>query len=115
MPADQGVLRLRFTPAALLKTRVLATPDPMWELVLSLRALVPDGRLDQHTTWRRKVRQRADDQLTRAGSLLRVLVPPTGNYPDFLTPQQVGSDVAACLDAVRGTPTYRLRSDLNPA
>jgi DNA-binding transcriptional ArsR family regulator len=114
MPVDQGVLRLRFTPEDLLKTRVLPTPDPMWELVLSLRALVPDGRLDQHTTWRREVRQRTDDQLTRAGLLLRALVPPTGNYPDFLTPQRVGPDVAAGLDAVRGTPTYRLRSDLNP-
>ncbi|HYS37488.1 MAG TPA: hypothetical protein VEO01_17880 [Pseudonocardiaceae bacterium] len=49
---------------------------------------------------------------TRGGVSTR---PATGNYPDFLTPQQVGSDVAACLDAVRGTPTYRLRSDLNPA
>src|SRR5882724_4213040 len=114
MPVDQGVLRLRFTPEDLLRTRVLPTPDPMWELVLSLRALVPDGRLDQHTTWRREVRrrQRADDRLTQAGRLLRELVPPAGNYPDFLTPQQVGSDVAARLDAVRGTPMYRLRSDL---
>jgi DNA-binding transcriptional ArsR family regulator len=117
MPADQGVLRLRFTAADLLKTRVLPKPDPMWELVLSLRALVPDGRLDQHTTWRREVRQRqrADERLTRVGALLRVLVPPTGNYPDFLTPQQLGAEIATGLEAVRGTPMYRLRSDLNPA
>ena len=117
MTAERGVLRLRFTSADLLRTRVLAAPDPMWELVLSLSSLGPTGQLDERAAWRRGVREllRAADgpQLARAGGLLRELVPVTGNFPDFLTPEP-GMDVAGALDAVRGTPRHRLAADLDP-
>src|SRR5437588_864621 len=111
MVARQGVLRLRFTPADLLKTRVLAQPDPMWELVLSLSSLDPDGRPDERAAWRRSVRDqlhgRNGDRLRAAGALLRELVPVTGNFPDFLTPEP-GLDLTTALDAVRRTPRHRL-------
>ena len=118
MVAEHGVLRVRFTSDDLLRTRMLPAPDPMWELVLSLRALRSTGRLDEHTAWRRgvagKLRGTDGARLAQVGSLLGELVPPTGNYPDFLTPQPLGMDVSTGLDAVRGTARYRLRADLDP-
>ena len=113
MAREQGVLRLRFTHEDLLRTRVLPTPDPMWELVLSMHALIPHGELNGHTTWRRGARNRINgSDLEADRKLLAVLVPPAGNFADFLTPS-VAADIATSLDLVRATPKSQLRADLD--
>ncbi|MFC0429670.1 helix-turn-helix transcriptional regulator [Kutzneria buriramensis] len=111
-----STLRLRFTAQDLLRTKVLTAPDPMWELVLSVHRLQPGGELDRHTAWRRAVRPRLSGaDSVRACRLLRTLVPPAGNFPDFLTPLPTSDGVDGAIEAIRATPRDRLALDLSPA
>lgn len=110
-----GTLRLHFTAEDLLRTRVLTEPDPMWELVLSVHHLSPTGENDRHSQWRRDARQRLDDpDSARALRMLRTLVPPRGNFPDFLTPLPTSDGLDGAFDVIRSTPRSRLALDLSP-
>lgn len=80
--------------------------SPMWELVISLRALRAPSEAATHLPWVRSVRERV-----RGLDLLPLLglVPLEGYIPDFLTPPPntpLGSFEDE-LEAVRSTPAAR--------
>lgn len=112
MSAPFGVLRLRFTPVDVLRTRVVTAPDPMWELVLSLHALRA-GPGGPHVGWRNSaVTVIRDRRLAGQLSMLFVLVPASGRFPDFLTPPGAEEGIDAALEAMLCMPRQRIESDL---
>ena len=85
--------------------------SPMWELVISLRALRDPSEATMHLPWVRSVRERV-----RGLDLLPLLslVPPDGYIPDFLTPPP-NTPLASLedeLDAIRATPLARVRTEV---
>src|SRR5262245_56920689 len=104
MVAATGTLRMRFTTEDLLYTRVRATPDPMWELALSVHKLRPLV----HTAGERAAGVRI------AHGVLAEVSPEHGNFADFLTPTPEYGDLAAGLEAIAATTRQRLSSDLDP-
>lgn len=106
------MLRIHFTSADLMRTRIASSPDPMWELTLSLHQLrSPSSPVFRE--WRRATLKRlqtagATDCLT----LLLQLVPQTGYFPDFLTPAEGGKSLQTAIEAILSTPIERLSSDL---
>ncbi|WP_409495299.1 ArsR/SmtB family transcription factor [Amycolatopsis sp. cmx-11-12] len=103
-------LRMVFDREDLQRIRIAETPDPMWELVLSSHRL----RDPRPSSWRQRVQlnARQDEHSARALKTLFTLVPPKGDFPDFLTPAvQPGSLESGC-EAVACTPRRRLRADL---
>jgi hypothetical protein len=103
------MLRIHFTAEDLSRVRLRPSPDPMWELLLSLHLLQGREAPVVFGDWRRQARARLD---RRYAPLLQ-LAPPLGDSPDFLTPPGV-SDVDEGIDAVAATPTRALRADLRP-
>lgn len=107
------MLRIRFSSEDVGRTRVAATADPLWELVLSLHLLRDRDADPAMAGWRRAVAAglRRDGAAARF-RLLLALNPPRGYFPDFLTPQETRQGLEAGLDALRSTPVSRLRNDL---
>lgn len=113
MPTTADVLRIRFTAADLLRTRIVTAPDPMWELVLSLFALreAGPGPFDE---WRHQASRAArSPRLERWLPMLFALVPRRGRFPDFLTPPQASGGLDAALEALLCLPRERLVADLD--
>ncbi|SCF91316.1 hypothetical protein GA0115255_110965 [Streptomyces sp. Ncost-T6T-2b] len=105
-------LRIHFTADDLARITVAPRPDPMWELVNSLHALQARQTASEHAPWIRHVRKRlARSDLRGPIRLLTTLVPPRGNFPDFLTPPHQGG-MEAARDLIRATPAARLRSEI---
>ncbi|WP_117210239.1 ArsR/SmtB family transcription factor [Allorhizocola rhizosphaerae] len=106
------MLRIHFTSADLMRTRIASSPDPMWELTLSLHQLrspsSPVFREWRQATLKRLQAAGATDCL----ALLLQLVPQTGYFPDFLTPAETGKGLQAQIEAIMSTPIERLSSDL---
>ncbi|MEV0218118.1 winged helix-turn-helix domain-containing protein [Streptomyces sp. NPDC050704] len=102
------MLRVHFTAADLVRTRVSDGADPLWETVLSLHRL-RDRSPDPALAACRRTRHGA-----RQGPLgmLLPLVPPRGYFPDFLTPSAGAAGVEHGLEALMSTPRARLRSEL---
>lgn len=106
-------LRLHFNADDLARTRIVSNPHPMWELVLSLHIVQARHTPTRHALWRRSSLIRLNDPRSRHHrELLTALVPPRGNFPDFLTPYQDTSDFAASLDTVLSTPARRLGHEM---
>jgi DNA-binding transcriptional ArsR family regulator len=85
--------------------------SPMWELVISLRALRDPAAAAMHLPWVRATRERV-----RGLDLLPLLglVPRDGYIPDFLTPPP-NTPLASFedeLEAVRSTPAGRVREEV---
>jgi DNA-binding transcriptional ArsR family regulator len=85
--------------------------SPMWELVISLRALRDPSAAAMHLPWVRSTRERV-----RGLDLLPLLglVPPDGYIPDFLTPPP-NTPLASFedeLEAIRSTPAARVREEV---
>jgi Helix-turn-helix domain/Family of unknown function (DUF5937) len=85
--------------------------SPMWELVISLRALRDPSEAAMHLPWVRSVRERV-----RGLDLLPLLglVPLDGYIPDFLTPPPK-TPLAGFedeLEAIRSTPIARVRAEV---
>ncbi|MEV6171018.1 helix-turn-helix transcriptional regulator [Streptomyces sp. NPDC051954] len=107
------MLRIHFTAADLGRVRLAQRADVLWESVLSLHQLAgPDFFF---TAWSRRARS----SLAGAGlgadvRLLMSLVPPTGYFPDFLTPAANGpsADLETGIEAVLTTGKRRLRTDI---
>jgi DNA-binding transcriptional ArsR family regulator len=106
-------LRLHFTADDLARTRIVAQPHPMWELVLSLhkvRAVRPNAR---YAEWRESSLPRLGEPAHRRHlDLLTTLVPPRGNFPDFLTPVGGEGEFGDVLETVLSTPKQRLRQEM---
>ncbi|GAA0398090.1 winged helix-turn-helix domain-containing protein [Streptomyces luteireticuli] len=101
-------LRIHFGADDFARTRLAQSPDPMWEVLLSLHMLqTNDGPL-VFDRWRRSVRGRLDPGARR----LLALAPPLGYSPDFLTPAAGTGGIDLGISALLSTPRARLRGDL---
>src|SRR5436190_23175308 len=83
------MLRIHFTTEVLLRTRVVSSPDPMWELVLSVFRLRRRLAVTRYEPWYRQVKAEASrsDLLARIRLMLMPMIPASGYFPDFLTPE----------------------------
>lgn len=106
-------LRVHFAAGDLARTRVLAGPHPMWELVLSLTLIGTRRVPARYVPWRTWAIDRLNRDADRSAvALLTALVPPVGAFPDFLTPHPAADGFAGMLDTVLSTPAPRLRAEL---
>lgn len=107
------MLRVHFTRDDLLRTRVAAAPDPLWEIVLSLNLLATRQGRAVFDTWRAQARTRLRLLPRRQLYLVRELAPPRGNFPDFLNPAEGSQGLAEGVQAIRSTSRRRLREEMN--
>lgn len=106
-------LRLHFTADDLARTRIVAQPHPMWELVLSLHKVRSVRPQPRYAEWRESVLPRLGEPAHRDHlDLLTTLVPPRGNFPDFLTPVGGEGEFGDVLETVLRTPKQRLRHEM---
>jgi DNA-binding transcriptional ArsR family regulator len=108
------MLRIHFSGADLARVRLAAAPDPLWELCLSIHQLRSRRGEAALSDWRQAV----SDELRPGGSaradvdvLLR-LNPPTGYFPDFLTPEQGQAGFDSGVQSILRTPIERVRREL---
>jgi DNA-binding transcriptional ArsR family regulator len=105
------VLRIHFSAADLVRTRVGTRLDPMWELVLSVHQVAkPESYFG---SWSKLSRRRlAGAGLMRDAELLAVLTPTSGYFPDFLTPADRPTDFETGVETVLSTDKRRLRAEV---
>ena len=108
------MLRIHFTDADLARVRVATAPDPIWETVLGLHQLATRRPVPPFSQWRNRARTAVTArQLGAAVRLLNALAPSDAVYfPDFLTPAESSEGLMPGLDAIRATPSGRLRREL---
>lgn len=110
------MLRIHFTTEDLLKTRVATSPDPMWELVLSVFRLRRRLAVTRYEPWYQQVRADAarSDLLQRIRLMLMPMIPASGYFPDFLTPEnRRHGGIESIIEAVAGSPRSVLRGQLD--
>lgn len=108
------MLQLVFEREDLQRVRVAGAADPMWELVLGLQMSQYRSVPAPYVPWRRELGRRLGG-LRRGSdsvSLLRYLVAPTGDFPDFLTPPEFVADIDAGCAAIASTSRGRLAADV---
>ncbi|MGW7519943.1 ArsR/SmtB family transcription factor [Streptomyces sp. NPDC054796] len=116
------MLRIEFSSAELNRLRLADTPDPMWEIALSLHLLQNRQAALAFDPWRHEVRAAlAREGLLRTTSSLMRLYPHAVYFPDFLTPESLppgevpGSPEAALetgIDTVLSTPKARMGAEM---
>ncbi|MFE5797948.1 ArsR/SmtB family transcription factor [Streptomyces sp. NPDC056503] len=104
---------MNFTSQELVRLRVAADVDPLWETALSLHLLQNRAAPLTFGPWRREV----VTALRRAGLLtatrdLTRLCPDGAYFPDFLTPGRGDADIETGLDRLLATPRRRLLAEL---
>lgn len=109
------MLRIHFTSADLVRTRISSTPDPMWELALSIHLLRYRGTDPLLGGWKNRMVNdlKPGGALRDQVGLLLALNPPVGYFPDFLTPPEAAAGFAPGLEAVLSTSKDRLRKEIN--
>lgn len=107
------MLQVDFDEGALARMGVARGADPLWETALSLHLLQNGEDPLAYDPWRREVRGalRRAGLADEVGALMR-LCPPTGYFPDFLTPGRGDLDLVDGVDRVRSTPRRRLVAEL---
>lgn len=109
------MLRIKFTPDDLHRIRVLPRPDPMWELTLSVHRLRPgQPNSAAQNSWSRQIEAVTGTE-SPSRDLLSLLIPPQGNFPDFLTPVDARKGFQAAMNAVLDTPARQWRTELGSA
>ncbi|MEU5955857.1 ArsR family transcriptional regulator [Streptomyces sp. NPDC047525] len=105
-------LRIHFTAQDLARTTVAARPDIMWELTISLHRLQAPRSTARCRPWLGHVRERLRTRDLRAVlHPLTTLVPPRGDFPDFLTPPGQ-LDFADALELISGAGRRMFADDL---
>ncbi|MEV2254409.1 winged helix-turn-helix domain-containing protein [Streptomyces sp. NPDC050147] len=102
------MLRVHFTVADLVRTRVSDGADPLWETVLSLHRLQDKSPDPALAVWRHP----GDGARQGPLEMLLPLVPRRGYFPDFLTPAAGAAGIEHGLEALMSTPRTRLRDEL---
>ncbi|MEV7091122.1 winged helix-turn-helix domain-containing protein [Streptomyces sp. NPDC093085] len=102
------MLRIHFTGNDLGGVRMAAGPDPLWETILSFHRIRDRRGPLVYGEWRGETRSKLKGET----SLLSALVPQRGYFPDFLTPAQGRFGMDAGLEALRATPSERVRAEL---
>jgi DNA-binding transcriptional ArsR family regulator len=107
-------LRMVFERQDLQRVRLASGVDPMWELVISLQKAQTREVPAPFVAWRQALKYRLNGAVagSRALALLSVLVPPLGDFPDFLTPPGLVTDIDAGCEALACTSPARLTTDL---
>ncbi|WP_051264887.1 winged helix-turn-helix domain-containing protein [Nakamurella lactea] len=107
-------LRLIFDREDLERVRVAPGADPMWELVLGLNRARARQVAPQFRPWREAIRQRGrpSQDLGRSLAMLGELIPPTGSFPDTLTPAPSVTELDAGCGAIAAVGRPRLSADL---
>lgn len=108
------MLRVDFTSQELVRLRVAAGVDPLWETALSLHLLQNRAAPLAFGPWRREVvaALRHAGLLPAARDLMR-LCPDGAYFPDFLTPGRGDdADLETGLDRLLATPRRRLLAEL---
>ncbi|MET7366684.1 helix-turn-helix domain-containing protein [Streptomyces sp. NPDC005566] len=108
------MLRIHFTDADLVRVRVAASPDPLWEVCLSLHRLRARQGRRAYAPWYRAARARLHEGGLAGSvrSLLLPLVPQAGYFPDFLTPAESAEGLGAGLKEILATEPDRVRAEL---
>lgn len=110
------VLRIHFRADDLERVRVAPAPDPLWELVLSLNKLQSPHPPVHYRPWRTQALRRIRrPEVAESLELLRTLVPPRGNFPDFLTPGHASVDLEAAYESILRLPRQAMLDDLGRA
>ncbi|WP_043669371.1 ArsR/SmtB family transcription factor [Streptomyces xylophagus] len=108
------MLRIHFTEADLVRTRLASEPDPLWEIALSLHRLQTQQGRSAHAEWYRTTRPRLTDHGLEGvlRHFLLPLFPRTAYFPDFLTPAEGTGGLTAGLAALVNTPAERVRQEV---
>ena len=111
-----GILRIHFSAEDLSLTRVAASPDPLWEVVLSLHRLQTAKRhpsRSEYAGWHERVREgiRRSGLGGVIGGQLMPIAPLSSYFPDFLTPGHT-TDLREGVERVMRTPRTRIRAEV---
>ncbi|MET0238245.1 MAG: helix-turn-helix domain-containing protein [Kibdelosporangium sp.] len=105
------MLRIHFTTADLVRTRVAQAADPFWEMVFSRRRLYEKDTALVLRPWAE--RMRADAAILRPGVGALSALSPSGPYfPDFLTPSEGAAGFEAGMQALLSTPRRRMTAEI---
>lgn len=107
-------LRIHFTRDDLMRIRLAAAPDPMWEIVNSLHLLQHREGLLMFGAWRRAAVRALDGDANgrRVWHDLTAVAPFATYFPDFLTPSPPCRDLETGIDSVLATPVARLGEEV---
>ncbi|MFE2016888.1 ArsR family transcriptional regulator [Streptomyces sp. NPDC059499] len=108
------MLRIHFTAADLARVRVAPSPDPLWEVCLSLHRLRAGQGRRPYAPWYRAARARLHESglASSVRSLLLPLVPQAGYFPDFLTPAESADGLDAGLKGILATAPDRILDEV---
>jgi len=108
------MLRIHFTAADLSRVRLAASPDPMWEMALSMHVVQSRNFDPLLSGWRRNMLRllHPAGKLQRQTAMAFALNPPLGYFPDFLTPHEAYDSVEAGLASLLATPKARLGKEI---
>ncbi|UUU26339.1 ArsR/SmtB family transcription factor [Streptomyces sp. DSM 40750] len=107
------MLRIHFGPEDLIRTRIAAAPDPLWEIASSLHRFQTQSGRRAYAGWYREARAALSDNRLGAAVLgLLTLFPRAAYFPDFLTPPEAGAGLEHGLAAILSTPPARVRHEI---
>jgi DNA-binding transcriptional ArsR family regulator len=108
------MLRIHFTGADLVRTRLAEGPDPLWETVLSLQILRTRYGSIAFDGWRRATRDsiRGTSMCDTVKHFLFPVTPDASYFPDFLTPPEGLLGLTAGIESVLATPMRRIGREL---
>src|SRR5687767_1234431 len=107
------MLRIFFTAQDIARTRLAPSPDPLWEMVLSLQMLRGQRGDLLFSQWRRETaRTLRRAELGSRLDLLLTLSPELGYFPDFITPADARRGLEYGLEAIRCAPKTTMRHEL---
>ncbi|MFS8197490.1 winged helix-turn-helix domain-containing protein [Streptomyces sp. CWNU-52B] len=107
------MLRVHFTSEDLTRTRVAASPDPLWETVLSANVLATRQGRTVFDAWRAQAQAELRGLPRHHLRLVRALAPPRGSFPDFLNPAEARLGLPEGVQAVLSTPRRRLAEEMS--
>ncbi|MEU9664145.1 winged helix-turn-helix domain-containing protein [Streptomyces bobili] len=107
------MLRIHFRPEDLVRTRIAAAPDPLWEIALSLHRFQTQSGRRAHAGWYREARAALSGHRLGTALLdLSTLYPRAAYFPDFLTPPEAEEGLEHGLAAILAAPPARVRHEL---
>lgn len=104
------IIRIHFTPADLARVTFPAEPEPLWEAALAARALGDRAIPPVARRWRRQ----AVPLIRPSMRPLFKLFAPTGQFPDFLTPEVPAPGLDAAVEVLMDAPVELIQDELGP-
>jgi hypothetical protein len=104
------MIRVHFGDGDLARVAFRTEPDPLWDAVLGARALGDRPVPPAARRWRRQ----AVTRLRPSMRPLFKLISPTGQFPDFLTPEPAEPGLEPAIGLLIDTPADVIRAELGP-